>query len=65
MDPARQENWALVDVEFIKPTTVECGEEVEWCCDSYPVQEVKEGWIKFIDDNGFPNLWFAVSSSGY
>ena len=58
-------SWALVEVAYLKRKKSVCDPEAEWCCDEYPVQYTKQGWIQFIDARGFPNIWFDISYSGF
>ena len=51
-------NWAYVRV-MICQYDEENDESGEGC--AFKVVEGYDGWIKAIDDSGFPNIWFAVS----
>lgn len=55
------DNWAKLDVQLLilDQATIDRGD----FGDSYPYKMNKKltGWVKFIDDDGFPNLWFSVS----
>lgn len=55
----RLNNWAEVEYFEMHPT-VKSIENDEDC--SYIERNKQVGWIKAIDDNGFPNIWYSVSS---
>jgi hypothetical protein len=54
-----QGNWALVDAIYYMPDP-EHDESGEGCV----FKEISRtsGWIKVIDESGFPNIWFSVTS---
>ncbi|MEQ8469865.1 MAG: hypothetical protein RIC35_01690 [Marinoscillum sp.] len=60
-----QDNWAYVEVVYMKPKKRDCEPEAEWCCDQYPVILRKRGWVQIVDEKGFPNIWFQISYSAY
>lgn len=50
-----QEDWAKVEVvKYVLP------EDAESECD-YSEHSREIGWIKAVDDNGFPNVWYSVT----
>lgn len=51
--------WAFVEAKTYAYNEA-LDEAGEGC--GYEVVESKVGWVKAIDDTGFPNIWFAVSS---
>lgn len=55
----RLNNWAEVEY-FEMHSSVKSIENDEDC--NYIERNNQVGWIKAIDDNGFPNIWYSVSS---
>lgn len=51
--------WALVKVTFSEWREIK--DEGENDCSYFEIKKEK-GWVKAIDDNGFPNIWFSVSA---
>lgn len=50
--------WAKLKIQL--KDYVGVNESLE--CDIYEVREEYVGWSKFVDESGFPNIWFSVTS---
>ncbi len=53
----RKGQWAKVEVTYLLPEIIE-GSMSD--CDNIEDKKII-AWVKAIDDNGFPNIWFSVS----
>lgn len=51
--------WAFVEVTFSEWREIE--KEGENDCSYFEIKKEK-GWVKAIDDNNFPNIWFSVTA---
>jgi len=54
-----EENWAFIEVTYY--CIDEEDEASEYSCTG-KILRSKQGWVKAIDEKGFPNIWFSVTS---
>lgn len=54
-----EKKWALIEVSFYCIDDED--ESSEYSCTGKKIRS-KKGWVKAIDENGFPNIWFSVTS---
>lgn len=58
-------NWAYVRVQLLSLDDELNSIEDYHECLQFKIDKEYLGWVKMVDDSGFPNIWYSVSHSGY